>query len=88
LWDNDEFFTITAAKKQTVGILLSTPLLVRQDNDSVSTQCSTRKKQTVGIHTFNTTSTWPWDNDGTQPAAPEKQTVGILLLSTPLLVLG
>jgi hypothetical protein len=39
--------------------------------------------------TFNN-STCTWDNDGTaQPAAPKKaKTVGILLLSTPLLVLG
>jgi hypothetical protein len=42
----------------------------------------------LGYFTFNN-STCNWDNDGTaQPAAPEKQTVGILLLSTILLVLG
>jgi hypothetical protein len=42
----------------------------------------------LGYFTFNN-STCTWDNDEPlQPAAPEKQTVGILLLSTILLVLG
>jgi hypothetical protein len=65
--------------------LLSTPLLVLGIMMEPTT-CSTRKVNCWDTFTFNN-STCTWDNDGTaQPAAPEKQTVGILLLSTPLLV--
>jgi hypothetical protein len=41
----------------------------------------------LGYFTLNN-STCTWDNDGTTQPAAEKVTVGILLLSTPLLVLG
>jgi hypothetical protein len=45
-----------------------------------------QKSELLGYFTFNNSTL---DNDGTaQPAAPEKQTVGILLLSTIQPVLG
>jgi hypothetical protein len=57
------------------------------DNDGTAKPAAPEKSELLGYFYFQQ-STCTWDNDGTtQPAAPEK-TVGILLLSTILLVLG
>jgi hypothetical protein len=63
-WIMMELHNLQHQKKQTVGILLlSTILLVPWDNDGTA-QPAAPESKLLGYFTFNT-STCTWDNDGT-----------------------
>jgi hypothetical protein len=79
-----EPLNLMSQKSELLGYFYFQHQLVNWDNDGTA-NLQHQKSELLGYFTFNNSTL---DNDGTaQPAAPEKQTVGILLLSTIQLVL-